>query len=204
MADPARGPRPRRRHKSVVSSSVVAAATAGVTGITLAWAVGSTPTPDTSAGAAAKVSSQIAADKAAMDQLRKSIADTRGQLSALGGVNIPAGPAGAPGTAGTTAVTGAPAAAGSPASTTGTAASGSVAYSGSTGATGSSGAAAASGGSSGGAPAAGGSSGGGGAPAPAPTSPAPTSPPPTAPPATSPPTTTPAPPVTTKTRASGA
>ena len=81
---------------------MVAAATAGVTGITIAWAVGTTPTPDASAGTAAQVSSQIAADKAAMSQLQQSIAATRGQLSALGGVDIPAGadPTGATGAPG--------------------------------------------------------------------------------------------------------
>lgn len=204
---------PQRKRKGVVSSSVVAAATAGVTGITLAWAIGTSPTPDGSAGAAAKVSSQIAADRAAMTQLQQSIADTRRQLSALGGVNIPAstkdGKPVAPGPPGTAAVAGAPGTTGTLNSSGGGATSGAVAYSGTSGTTGSN---AGSAGATSGIPAgasssgstgaiSGGSSGGG--PAPSPT-PAPT-PSPTSPPATSPPPTKPPPPpVTTTTRASAA
>jgi len=195
----------------MASSSVVAAATAGVTGVTLAWAVSSTPTPNASAGTSAQVSSQIKADKAAMTQLQQTIAATRDQLSALGGVTIPvAGATGAstaqPTAPGTAAVPGATGSAPPPSAGGGT--TGSVGYSGTSGATGTGAAApatvsAAPGGiaSSAGTPVTGGS----GTPAPAPVAAPPVAAPPvTSPPATSPPVTSPPPPVTVTTRASGA
>jgi len=214
MTEPTRPRQGTRKRRSVVSSSVAAAATVGVTGLTMAWAVGSTP-PSGAAASAAQVSSQIAADKSAMAEIRQSIAVTKGQLAALGIVvptasanpGDPAAP-GTPATPGVTVPGGANGAIagknGSVVVPAGGAAAGSVAAR-------TPGAAAVS--SSSGSPAPSSNSASGGAPAPAPvaTSPAPgptappaTSPPATAPPVTSPPATTPPPPVTTTTGASAA
>ena len=105
MTRAARGRVTRRKKRSVVSSTVVAAATVGVTGVTMAWAVSSTPSSGSAAGAAAQVTGQIAADQAALTRLRQSIADTRDQLTGLGAggsaSTVSAGGPSAPGIPGT-------------------------------------------------------------------------------------------------------
>ena len=190
----------RRRTHRAVSSTVVAAATVGVTGLTLSWAVGvAAPSTGTAESAASRVSREIAADQAAITRLRRSITGTDRQLAEFGadGTTAPAasgspGPS-APGAPGAPALAAAPGSA--PVGTTNSAV----------------GAATSSGGPVGAHSTV--SAGAGSAPAPAATVPAPaapaptapvaTAPPPTAPPATSPPAPAP-PPVTATTGASGA
>ncbi len=78
-----------RRHR-VVSSAVVAAATVGVTGFTLSWAVGTTaPSTGSAAGSTTLVARQVAADEAAITRLRRSIAVTDQQLAAAAAALVP-------------------------------------------------------------------------------------------------------------------
>ena len=76
--DPRRAAAPGRRRKGTVPA-VVAAATAGVTGVTLAWAVHTSPQATASSSTTATtapadpLARQIAADEATIGQLRQSI-----------------------------------------------------------------------------------------------------------------------------------
>lgn len=94
--------RPPVKRKGSVSSAVVAAATVGVTGLSLSWAL-RTSTPvsaSTVVSSKAEQARQMAADEAAIAQLRTSISATKQQIAAL---NTPVG------TTTVTSVPGAPA-----------------------------------------------------------------------------------------------
>ena len=91
MPDRSRGARRGRRRPNVVASTVVAVATVGVTGVTLSWAMGTTlPSNGAAIASAAQVSSQIAADQAAIVRLRQSISSTGSQLAGIGTVDTSA------------------------------------------------------------------------------------------------------------------
>ena len=94
MTERAARSRRSRGHRTVTST--VAAATVGVTGLTLSWAAGAAPSSTgPNAVAAALVSRQIAADQAAIDRLRQSILATQRQLAVAGSSTATPGTAGA-------------------------------------------------------------------------------------------------------------
>ena len=115
----------RRGGTRLTASGLVAATTVGVTGVTVAWAVATAPTPGP-AQAAQQLAQQLGTDEAQVAKLQQTIAAERSQLAALAG----GGGAGNGVAAGPGASTAAPATPG--AAAVGSAASGTAAVAGST------------------------------------------------------------------------
>ena len=108
MTDRPHGPRSPQRRKRVVSSTVAAAATLGVTGLTLTWAVRTSAPTSASfdTGVGAQTARQIAVDRRTISELQASIASTSRALdggtgssmsTAPGGATLPPSGAGTPG-----------------------------------------------------------------------------------------------------------
>ena len=86
-----RSGRPLRRGGArLTASGLVAAATVGVTGVTVAWAFATAPAPGP-AQAAQQLAQQLGADEAQVVKLQQTIAAERSQLATLSGTGAAAG-----------------------------------------------------------------------------------------------------------------